>query len=329
MDGMDRAEEVLGDELDALLGEEEEDQPLEADEGDEAPEGDEADADDAAEGEDGEEEPEATAEPVKAPVSWSKEDAEVFAKLDPAAQAIIQRRESERDRYVQQKSVEAAQTRDRVANEARDIIVKMHEDHAQRLELYARQILPQRPDERLLYSGNPDDVIIYQRQMAAYERSAGQQQELHQQIAQAQAAAQSAREQSQQAERQMDAQRLREQLPEWDDPSAGPQLRSNLKAIGAELGYPDELMAEASSTDILALKKALEWKTKADRYDQAMGKKMETVRAAKGLPKMAKPGVKPSKQHQNAAQRQKAWDRVKSSNAKDGNAIADWLGLEA
>lgn len=48
------------------------------------------------------EEPEAEpVEAVLAPASWSKEDREIFAKLDPEAQKIVARRESERDKALQ------------------------------------------------------------------------------------------------------------------------------------------------------------------------------------------------------------------------------------
>lgn len=324
-DAMNNAEEALGDFVDDFTDDVDANaEPIEdeeEEEDDDAEEGGESGEDDAAESEEGEEKP----EPVKAPVSWSKEDAEIFASLDPKAQAVIQRREAERDRYVQQKSVEAAQTRDKVANEARDIIAKLHEENVQKLSVYAQAIMPQRPDQRLLYTGNQDDVTIYHRQQAAYEGASAQLNEIQQRIAQSQQAADAAREQSQQAERNMDAQRLREQLPEWFDSAS--TIQADLQSIGQELGYPDELMREASSTDILALKKALDWKQKADKYDKAMGKQMETVRAAKGLPKMAKPGVKPSKQQLNAVGKEKAWQRVKASGGQDGSAIADFLGL--
>ncbi|WP_370309290.1 hypothetical protein [Sphingobium abikonense] len=326
---MNNAEEALGDFVDDFTDDVDANaEPEEEESGED--EGDDDAEDDASEVEGDEEEGEGEEaaekpEPVKPPVSWSKEDAEIFAKLDPAAQAVIQRREAERDRFVQQKSVEAAQTRDKVANEARDIIVRQHEEFAQKLEVYARSITPQRPDQRLLYTGNQDDIVTYHRQQAAYEGATAQLQELQQQIAQSQQAANAAREQSQHAERQMDAQRLREALPEWFDPAS--TIQTELQSIGQELGYPEELMREASSTDILALKKALEWKSKADKFDQAMGKKMETVRAAKGLPKMAKPGAKPSKQHMSAVGKEKAWARVKASGGQDGSAMADFLGL--
>lgn len=51
--------------------------------------------------------------PILAPVSWSAEDKAEFAKLTPAAQKIIAKRESERDRAFQQKADEAAQLKRR------------------------------------------------------------------------------------------------------------------------------------------------------------------------------------------------------------------------
>lgn len=319
-------EAAISDDLDSLLGPEEEEQDdgsAPEDDGEEEEEDGEPAEIDEEEDEEGEEDP---APKVDAPHSWSKEDKELFAQLPPEAQAVITRREKERDSFVNAKAREAADTKRVVETEARDVISQMYENHARQLQVYASQILPQAADERLLYTGNPDDVTIYHRQHAAYQRAIGQQQELHQQIAQAQTAQRSALEQSQRAEISADAQRLREELPEWFSEEAGPALQRDLQAIGTELGYSPELMNEASSSDILALKKAHGWKQDAEKYRELMGKKMETVRAAKSLPKMAKPGVRPSKRQLNAVNSQKAWDRVKA-NPKDGDAIADWLGI--
>ena len=271
-------------------------------------------------------EPAEEAPKIDPPHSWSKDEKDAFAKLPPEHQTIIARRESERDKFVQQKSVEAAQTRDRVANEARDIIVRMHEDHAQKLTAYAQMFTPQQPDQRLLYSQNPDDVTLYHRQKAAFDAGVDQQQQLHQQIAQAQAAANSAREQSQQVERASDAQRLQDQLPEWFDPSSGPKLKQELQSIGAELGYPTELMAEASSTDIIALKKAAEWKADAEKYRALIGKKMEAVRAAKNLPRMTRPGAAPSKGQATAKTADRREQALESfGQTRSGDAAAALL----
>lgn len=322
--GFAGAEEALSTELDAILGPEEAE---EQDDGDDLPLEEEAPEEPTEEAEDDEGEAEESApEAIPAPHSWSKEDKELFAALPTEAQAVIARREKERDTFLNTKAREAANTRATVENEARDVIGKLYANHAQTLSELSRQLVPQAPDESLLYTGNPDDITQYHRQNAAYQRAASQQQELHQAIAQAQAAEQSAMEQSQRAAIAEDAQRLRDELPEWFDEAAGPALQRDLQAIGAELGYSPEVMKDANSSDILALNTALGWKRDAAKYRELIGKKMETVRAAKDLPKMVKPGVKASKTQMNATNSQKAWSRVKA-NPKDGAAIADWLGL--
>lgn len=328
MDG-ETPEEILSDEIDSFLGPEDEDgdPSQEQDAGADQEAGDDGDADqgdgaDESDADDGDD----NLPPIDAPISWDAEAKDHFATLDRKTQEIIAKREGERETYLRNNSHKAETVRHQVENEARDIIAKMYDNHAQALHVYAQRFQPQEPDQRLLYTNDPNDVLTYQRQDAAYRAGAAQQQELHQQIAQAQAQADLARKQAHQAELQSDAQRLEEQLPEWFDPSSGPKLRQELQSIGAELGYPGELMAQANASDILALKKAAEWKSKADKLDKLMGDKMENVRAAKGLPKMARPGVKPTKGQVSATAKQQSWERVKS-NPKDGNAFADWLGL--
>jgi hypothetical protein len=48
-------------------------------------------------------------ESIKAPVSWSRKDREVFKSLDKGAQEIIARRESERDKVIQKATTERAE----------------------------------------------------------------------------------------------------------------------------------------------------------------------------------------------------------------------------
>lgn len=246
------------------------------------------------------EEEEAETEVVPAPSSWSKDDVKAFEALPLEAKQIIARREAERDKYVRETGRKAAETRQTVENEARQVLAQQAENHAVALQVYAQQHLPSPPDQSLLYTGDQNDVLTYHRQDAAYRAAAAQQQTLQQAIVQAQQQAVSARTQAQQVEAQADVQRLQEQLPEWFDPTSGPKLKEDLQSIGSALGYPVELMAEASSVDILALKMAHDWKAKADKFDKLVSKRMETVRAAKGMPKMARPGATPGKGQQAA-----------------------------
>lgn len=291
--GGDEPQEEAGENLEALDVSDEEiaDAPLE--DGDEPTE-EEAEQEPEAE----EEEP--AAEVIPPPVSWSKEDAKAWEALTPEAQAVVARREQERDRFVREAGRKVAETKTAVENQARELIAQQAEDYAIALATYAQQNMPKEPDANLLYTGNHDDALLYQRQEAAYRAGASQQQQLQQAIAQAQQQARVAREQAEQVDTQVETQRLQEQLPEWFDPSVGPKLKADLQSIGAELGYPAELMANANATDIIALKKAFEWKAKAERLDRIMSKQMEKVRSAKGVPKMARPGATPGKGQANA-----------------------------
>lgn len=253
-------------------------------------------------------EPEAAKTPM--PNSWSKEDAKAWEALTPEAQAVVVRREAERDKFVRETGRKVAETRAQIETQAREILAQQAEQHAQALAVYAQRNMPQPPDQALLYTGNQDDVLTYQRQDAAYRAGAAQQQQLQQAIAQSQQQAEAMRAEALQAETQADAQRLAEQLPEWFDTSAGPKLRQELQSIGSELGYPAELMANASSTDILALKKAHEWKAKAEKLDKLMSKRMESVRAAKTLPKMTRPAVTQGKGQQGRASESRTSDAI-------------------
>jgi hypothetical protein len=286
-------------------------------------EGDEAEADPEVIEDEAEEE-EAPATPM--PTSWSKEDAKAWAALTPEAQSVVVRREAERDKFVRETGRKAAETRHTVENEARQVLARQAEAHAAALTVYAQQFQANPPDQSLLYTGNPDDVLVYHRQDAAYRAAAAQQHQLQQAVAQAQQQALEVRSQANSQDLAVDAERLKEQLPEWFDTSSGPKLKQELQSIGSELGYPVELMAEASSVDILALKKAADWKAKADKFDKLVSKRMETVRAAKGLPKMARPGATPGRGAQAAQASSRRTDALQSfGETRSGSAAAALL----
>lgn len=296
-----------------------------------APEEEQAEAEETAEeaeeSEEETEEPEDKPEPIPVPNSWSKEDAKAWDALTPEAQAIVARREKEVHNYIRETGSKAQQARVQVENEARAILAQQAEQHAQALNAYAQLVMPAEPDPRLLYTGDQNDMLTYQRQDAAYRAGLHQQQQLQQAIAQSQQQADAARQQALSAETQVDAQRLAEQLPEWFDDTAGPKLRAELQSIGADLGYPVELMAEASSTDILALKKAAEWKAKADQFDKLNKDKMAAVRAAKALPKMGQPGTTQTKGQQSRAGAAKVSDAIAQFNRdRSPEAAAALLG---
>src|SRR3546814_17512893 len=84
-----------------------------------------------------------------------------------------------------------------------------------------------------------------------------------------------------------------------------------LEGIGKDLGYSDEAMTRAGATDIVALKRALDWKAKAEKYDALQSRKMAAVRAAKELPKVMKPNSSQERADHRARPNKAAWNRAK------------------
>lgn len=247
----------------------------------------------AAEGDDGEEgteEGEQETEIPPPPLGWTKEDAEAWKALTPEAREVVIRRDSERDRHMRKVTSEAAETRKTVEREAIAAVAQHKEIHAQQLQAYASLLTPQPADPRLLYTGDPNDVVIYQRQDAAHREGLAQQHRLQQEIAQSQQQAEQARNALNASELEAEQAKLRDALPEFFDPEKGPDLQRSLQLTGQELGYPAELMAQAGAADMLALKKAADWKAGYDKYQKIVAKRMESVRSAKRLPTMTRPG---------------------------------------
>ncbi len=229
---------------------------------------------------------------VEPPNSWSKEDAEHFKTLTPEAQAVVLRRESERDRFVQQKAQEAANARSTVEAEARQVLAQIQQNTAQQLQQYADMFTPQPPDPRLLATGQEQDRALFYQMEAQFRSDTAQQQQLQQQAEQARQQAAQVEQAQVAAARQQDEQVLTERLgSDWTDPSKRQKLLGDLESIGGELGYSAELMANADATDILGLKTALTWKQDADKWRDLQKRKMVPVRAAKQPPQVTQPGV--------------------------------------
>lgn len=247
------------------------------------------DAGEPVDGEPGEGGEPVEAEPLPAPSSWSKDAKDVFSKLPREAQEIIAKRETERDLFLQTKSREAANTRQTVENEARQALTTIMRNHEQALSQFLPQV-PEMPDPRLLQ--NPETQAVYFQQKAEYDYASAQRDHIAQQIEQARQHAGAIAQQQYEAELQAEHQVLEQQIGvEWSEPSARAKLLADLQPIAAELGYSQEVMAQARATDILALRQIGSWKADATKYRELMKRRMEPVRAAKTLPPAARPGT--------------------------------------
>lgn len=226
--------------------------------------------------------------PIDAPVSWNAEEKAEFAKLPREVQETLTKREAQREKFVQTKAQEAAQAREAARQEAMQYAAQLQAETAQRLEKYAQQLTVQEPDPSLIVS----DPQTYAQQMQAYRYYTAQREQAQREAGQARAEAQHYEAAVEQQEQQREIATLREQFPEYLDPASGPKLQEQLSATAKALGYPDELIGQARASDILAMKTAADWKAKAEKWDRAMAKQMERVRAGKDkLPPVAKPGA--------------------------------------
>ena len=289
-----------------MLGDEQEEQPAEGDEGEQPEASEEADDELEIEAED-EELP-----PIEAPVSWTAEEKERFAGLPRETQEYIAKRETERERFVQSKAQEAARAKTEVEQAAYSQLAQIEQGYAQHFQQLAEQLQPKRPNPALLQH---DPQAFYAMQ-AQYEADVAQQRELQQQ---AQTFAQQAQQREAMAEQAHHAEQrqiLSQTFPEYLDPTTGPELQRNLSATAKELGYSDELIGQARASDILAMRTAAEWKAKAAKYDALQAKKMEKVRAAKGLPRTVKPGVAVSNEQTRAVRKDAAFERAKNSGGQ-------------
>lgn len=283
----------------------EEEQPAEA-------EGDEPTGEEAADETDIEEEAD-DLPPIEAPVSWDAEAKAKFAELPRELQETVTKREAERERFVQSKSQEAARAKHEVEQAALQQLAEIEKGYAQHYEKVAEQVLPQRPNPALLQH----DAQAFYAQQYAYESAVAQQRELQQAAQQYAQQAQMREQQAEQARLAQEHQIIVEQFPEYADPTVGPELQRKLSAAAKRIGYPDELISQARATDIIAMRKVAEALDKADKYDALQAKKMEKVRAAKGLPKVATPGVPQGGDQLRARSAQAAFETAKVSKNRD------------
>ncbi|MEY2633976.1 MAG: hypothetical protein RIR00_2630 [Pseudomonadota bacterium] len=269
-------------------------------------------AEDAPEEASAEEAPEEPA--VAPPTSWSDEDKAIFGQLPPDAQKVIARRESERDKFLQTKSQEVRQ----VAQQAQQLAVtelgKLNATYAQQLAALVPHV-PEEPSAHLLAT----DPQAYAYMLEAHKQASAQRNAI---VGQLQGIAQ----QQAMLDQQMTAQQqqavrehLAETFPEFLDPTQGPDLQKTLGATAQALGYSQEQIAAADARDILAMKQAHEWRTKADKYDAMMAKQMEGVRAAKTLPSVSRPGAA---QPRGAAANQRYTEDRKAMRSGDKDATA-------
>ncbi|MFT8450992.1 MAG: hypothetical protein ABF675_02120 [Zymomonas mobilis] len=163
----------------------------------------------------------------------------------------------------------------------------LHYHYADQLAKYAEAITPKKPDPQLLVS----DPASYAAQLASYEDLTAKRDQIVQEVIQISRQNEMAELAARRAWAQGEHQRLISLLPEWGDDNQRPAILAAFEETGRHLGYPDHVLAEADSNDIMALKKAHEWRRKSEKWDALQQGKAAAIKSAKTSRKTAVPGT--------------------------------------
>lgn len=289
----------------------------------EAEEGDELDPEALDEGE--EEQADEDVEPeepaIDAPVSLNAEEKKVFAQLPPEAQRAWAESENRRNAQVQEATTKASNAQREAEARAAAADAEAKRVYAAQLEQVAAAYEPQAPDPRLAQH----DPARYIAEKAQYDALKAQHDDFMQQV----------RALGHEAETQADAAfiqtRDRELMshPKIANPETREAFLAGVFQLAESVGFdPAHIAKNATGPEVLAIAAIYERlsaaEEKAAKYDRAISKQMQKVRAAKQ--RNLRPNAAPQAQSRNA-QAGKAWERVKATKSREekASAFADYL----
>lgn len=301
-----------------LFGDEEEQDEASEPEGEDG----ELDPEDLEEGEeeqaDEADEPE---EAIDAPVSLNAEEKKVFAQLPPEAQRAWAESENRRNAQVQEATTKASNAQREAEARAAAADAEAKRVYAAQLDQFAKAFEPVAPDPRLAQH----DPARYIAEKAQYDALKAQHDEFMQQV----------RTIGHEAETQADAafiqQRDRELMthPKIANPETREAFLAGVFELAESVGFSAQHIAQnATGAEVLAIAQIFERlsaaEEKASKYDKAISRQMQKVRAAKQ--RNLRPNAAPQAQSRNA-QASKAWERVKTTNSREAkaDAFADYL----
>jgi hypothetical protein len=248
----------------------------------------------------GDEDAETDHQRVEPPTSWSLDDKAVFQQLPPEAQAVIARRESERDKAFHQKTEEIAEHR-------RAIQATIGEIQQER-QSYAQNL------QQLLFVAAPEaqkfaDINWQQlasEQPAEYVRLSAERDALRGRVAGIQAEIQRVTQQAQQQQlyhwhevRQAEQARLIEAMPEFGHAEKGPRLAGDMRQWLQKHGFSEQEIGQViDHRVILVAHKAM----LADRAAEAR-RAAETKRTSPPAAPVQPPGAPRQRSDSAAAQR--------------------------
>ena len=240
----------------------------------------------------------------------------MFRTLPPEAQAVIARRESERDKAFSQKAQEIAQHRQALEATFGEIQTE-RASYAQNLQQLLFVAAPEAQrfanvDWQRLATENPADYV---RMSAERDALRGRIGAIQGELQRVQAQAQQGQAQQFVQLRQVEQQKLVEAIPAFGDPEAGPKLASDMRAWLRGKGFSDAEIGQAVDSRLLVVAHlAMQADRAADARRQA-----ETKRTPAAPQSVQPPGAGRQRSDTQAGQRraQKMAALQKSGSEKD------------
>lgn len=246
-------------------------------------------------GEEGQPEPaegeESETPAIEPPQSWSADDKAVFGTLPPEAQAVIARRESERDKLIGQRTQEIAEQRK--AHEAeRTAIQTERQTYAQSLQQMMLLAVPEA--KKFAEMTDADWLQLSREKPAEWASLSAERDVLRNRVGAVQAELQRVNEQTIRDQQQHfgefrveQQQKLVEKIPEFGDAEKGKKLAGELRTWLQDQGFSEQEIGQAVDHRLIFIA------TKAMRADQAeTARKAAEAKRANPAPTVQRPGSK-------------------------------------
>jgi hypothetical protein len=214
---------------------------------------------------------------IDAPVSLKAEEKENFAQLPLEAQRFVSDVLQRRDREAQVGLESARQAQRQAETNAAGQIAQTQSHYAQVLNTVLETFAPQPPPLELLN----EDPRAYMIQKTIYEEESAQFQQftsgLH-------GLKQQADGHFVQQEQVANQERVRGLMgiPEFANEETRATFVNEIQTVGEALGYTVQALAQMDVQDMTAIKRARDWKAKAEKWDAHQKKRNERPRAAAG-----------------------------------------------
>ena len=249
---------------------------------------------------------------IEPPKSWSNEDKAVFQQLPPEAQAVITRRESERDKAFNAKTQEIAEHR-RALETTFGEIQQERSSYANNLEQLLAVAMPEAQqfanvDWQRLAQESPADYVRLTAERDALRGRIGA---IQGELQRVQAVAQQDYARNFAHLRATEAQRLAEKLPEFADRERAPKLISEIREWLQGEGFTAQEIGQVIDHRVINVA------VKAMRADRALrARRSAETRRADPAPSVQRPGVSPPRESNAARRRNQAMEQLKRTGSE-------------